>query len=404
MNIKYGSGHVQGFYSNDVVSIGGMNIPSMQFGEATVAMDNEHGTLFSGMQGEGILGLAFQGISEHSMPTIVDLLYESGQIPKRIFSFYLTRNVKRDGSVLILGGYNETYAREGFRYVPLVDNSFWAVSMSGLSAEGPNDSMKLCSGKSCIAIVDTGTSFLGVPNKKLPILLEFITRGRTCRAQKSKLMVCDCDKDMSGFPDLHIDLGGEVNEDGVVENVRLSLKPHDYLLQFYSDFRYQCAIGLQSVHSNLLGRDDDVYILGTTVLKTYYTVFDAEDLRVGFAYTKDEKVPINRTVSMYLLGYRIISLSFYISVLLFIIRLYQQSSKPSHPSSPSGSSTNISEEALVSYGKRMKGEGEEEEIEEERAFLDPHEATVIPPPSHYTKEYPPLGARDDDISRIASPL
>lgn len=29
---------------------------------------------------------------------------------------------------------------------------------------------------------------------------------------------------------------------------------------------------LQAVHSNLLGRDDDVYILGTTVLKTYYTV------------------------------------------------------------------------------------------------------------------------------------
>lgn len=50
MNIKYGSGFVQGFYSKDVISVGGLTVPSMDFGEATLAMDNEHGTLFSGMQ------------------------------------------------------------------------------------------------------------------------------------------------------------------------------------------------------------------------------------------------------------------------------------------------------------------------------------------------------------------
>lgn len=50
------------------------------------------------------MGLAFQGISEHSVPTLLDLLYQNGQIPQRLFSFYLTRNVRRTGSVLILGG------------------------------------------------------------------------------------------------------------------------------------------------------------------------------------------------------------------------------------------------------------------------------------------------------------
>ena len=51
MNIKYGSGFVEGFYSNDQVQAGGLSIPQMAFGEATLAMDNEHGTLFSGGQG-----------------------------------------------------------------------------------------------------------------------------------------------------------------------------------------------------------------------------------------------------------------------------------------------------------------------------------------------------------------
>ena len=53
MSIKYGSGFVQGFYSNDQVQAGGLSIPQMAFGEATLAMDNEHGTLFSGRQGRG---------------------------------------------------------------------------------------------------------------------------------------------------------------------------------------------------------------------------------------------------------------------------------------------------------------------------------------------------------------
>lgn len=30
-------------------------------------------------QGEGIMGLAFQGISEHSVPTLLDLLYQVSQ-------------------------------------------------------------------------------------------------------------------------------------------------------------------------------------------------------------------------------------------------------------------------------------------------------------------------------------
>jgi len=56
MNIKYGSGFVEGFYSNDQVQAGGLSIPQMAFGEATLAMDNEHGTLFSGGQGGRVGG------------------------------------------------------------------------------------------------------------------------------------------------------------------------------------------------------------------------------------------------------------------------------------------------------------------------------------------------------------
>ncbi len=365
--------HAQGFYSNDVVKVGGLSIPTMEFGEATLAMDNEHGTLFSGMQGEGILGLAFQGISEHAVPTFLDLLYRHGQVPRRLFSFYLTRNVRRQGSLMILGGYNSSLAREEFQYVPLIDDSFWAVGLAHIGARyhhpqpqeggggdgrgnatattaaGPveqqqqQQTLRLCDpGKECVAIVDTGTSFIGIPAKKLPALLEFITRGKACKAQRSRLTVCDCDRGMTGFPDIEIELaaGGRDPATGQRRLVKLLLRPEDYLLHYFSDFRYKCAVGLQAVHSSLLGKDDGVYILGTTVLKTYYTVFDAENLRVGFAYTKEEKEPLSLAGPIFAAIYRLTSLALYAIILVCLARIF-----------------------LHSAGG--KGEGEEEEGEEE---------------------------------------
>ena len=359
MNIKYGSGYVQGFYSNDVVHLGGLAIPTMEFGEATLAMDNEHGTLFSGMQGEGILGLAFQGISEHSMPTVVDLLHQNGQIEKRIFSFFLTRNVKRSGSKLILGGYDQSYAKEDFKYVPLIDDSFWAVGLSQLRLERPegNDFLSLCSTAECAAIVDTGTSFIGVPARKLPQLLSFITHGKRCRAQKSKLVVCDCDRNMTGFPTIYLDLFAGHDDKGQRKTVRLTIEPADYLLQFFSDFRYKCAIGLQSVHSNLLGKDDDVYILGTTVLKTYYTVFDAESLRVGFAASADVKLPLTLSGPIYAVMYRFISLIVYMLVAVLFLRMVKGFFERKDPSSLSTSapSSPSSQEPSPSYYAGLLG-------------------------------------------------
>jgi hypothetical protein len=355
MNIKYGSGFVQGFYSNDIVHVGGLTVPSMELGEALLALDNEHGTLFSGMQGEGILGLAFQGISEHANPVFVDLLYQNKQITSRVFSFYLTRNVRRKGSMLILGGYNRSYATEDFKFVPLIDDSFWAVGLSQLDVRSGDDTLRLCEGAECVAIVDTGTSFIGVPMKKLPVMMEFITRGKRCVAQKSKLTVCDCDRNMTGFPDITIDLYAGVDANGARTYVTLTLKPEDYLLHFFAEFRYKCAVGLQSVHSNLLGKDDDVYILGTTVLKTYYTLFDADNLRVGFAYTADVKEPLTLAGPVCAALYKVTSLMLYIVILVCVVRIFQTSHSQAQKSGPSGWLGSLMRRS--SYGAAAKASG-----------------------------------------------
>ena len=75
-----------------------------------------------------------------------------------------------------------------------------------------------------------------------------------------------------------------------------------------------------------MGKDDDVYILGTTVLKTYYTVFDAENLRVGFAYTADEKQPLSRAGPFFAALYRLTSVALYVVILVCLVRIFQSSS------------------------------------------------------------------------------
>lgn len=101
--------------------------------------------------------------------------------------------------------------------------------------------------------------------------------------QKSKLMVCECDRNMTGFPSIEITLDAGRGLDGRRKTVALKyvmpcscvwrcrgycrlgyvypsscswcsyaalpcharLEPEDYLLHFFNDFRYKCAVGLQ---------------------------------------------------------------------------------------------------------------------------------------------------------------
>ena len=105
-----------------------------------------------------------------------------------------------------------------------------------------------------------------------------------------------------------------------------------------------------------MGRDDDVYILGTTVLKTYYTVFDAEKMRVGFAYTADEKEPPSRAGPVVAVLYRLTSLALYVVILVCLIKISNDSKKGEEE-----------EEGEEGEGGRERGVEGEEKVEVEVA-------------------------------------
>ena len=68
MKIQYGSGNVDGKVRFDTVTLGGVPITSVGFGEMTHLSFN-----FASAKFDGILGMAFQKISVDNLPTVFDL-------------------------------------------------------------------------------------------------------------------------------------------------------------------------------------------------------------------------------------------------------------------------------------------------------------------------------------------
>ena len=84
-SIQYGSGSMEGYISQDVLTIGDLVIPGQDFAEAT----SEPGLAFAFGKFDGILGLAYDTISvNHIVPPIYNAINQ-GLLEKPQFGFYL---------------------------------------------------------------------------------------------------------------------------------------------------------------------------------------------------------------------------------------------------------------------------------------------------------------------------
>jgi len=77
----------------------------------------------------------------------------------------------------------------------------------------------------------------------------------------------DCDK-LSTYPDFVFTLGGQ----------EYSLTAYEYILQITAGGKTQCQLGIMA-----LDTPGNLFILGDSFIKSYYTHFDVQNKRVGFA-------------------------------------------------------------------------------------------------------------------------
>ena len=124
--IQYGSGPVSGVYSRDTLRVGDIQTKSYLFAE----VDDTSGLGVGYRLGkfDGILGLAWPGISVDGVPTPLQAMVRSLDAP--VFAFSLG---DEKAGELVLGGVDSTKYAGSFHYVPLQSKTYWEIKLEGLA-------------------------------------------------------------------------------------------------------------------------------------------------------------------------------------------------------------------------------------------------------------------------------
>merc|ERR1719266_3165803 len=156
--IQYGSGSMSGFLSSDTCCVAGVCVTDQTFAEAT----HEPGLAFLAAQFDGILGVAFPGISVKGVTPVFNTMVDQGVVEAPVFSFWLNRNPDEDlGGVMVLGGSDASLYEGEMTYIDVNAANYWQITMDGLGL-GDDNAGAGCNG-GCVGIVDTGSSLLVGP-------------------------------------------------------------------------------------------------------------------------------------------------------------------------------------------------------------------------------------------------
>ncbi|GKY90989.1 hypothetical protein MPSEU_000071700 [Mayamaea pseudoterrestris] len=284
---------VVGQHAKDVLRLGpDLTIYNQVFAQVT-SVDN-----FQSCAGEeGLLGLGLSEISSHNFSTVLSNLKEQLRYP--IFSLYLSPNEDysnsndsdnrdkpiRASSELLFGGVNQKYYKDCITWHELgqfqLDNGqafqgYWDFKLDGVNVGGADLP------SSNLAIIDSGSSFLIGPPEAIGTLavMNNVVCFNLMDVSNPEEVPCD---NPDGFDAAAIDCEAPMfNLNFVADGQTYSLAKEELVTEFVTADGIVCLL-------RLLGSQDfPGWILGDVFLNRYYTAFDFENRRVGFASLSTE--------------------------------------------------------------------------------------------------------------------
>ncbi|KAL8872387.1 MAG: hypothetical protein Q9174_001978 [Haloplaca sp. 1 TL-2023] len=255
--IRYGSGSLSGFVSQDTVQIGDLKIKHQDFAEAT----SEPGLAFAFGRFDGIMGLGYDTISVNKIVPPFYNMIDQGLLDGPVFAFYLG-DTNKDGeeSEATFGGINTDRYTGKMTKIPLRRKAYWEVELDSISYGDSTADLDDTG-----VILDTGTSLIALPSTLAELLNTEIGAKKGFNGQYT----IDC-ASRDKLKDVSFSLSGH----------NFTISPYDYILEVQG-----------SCISSFFGMDipapaGPLAILGDSFLRKWYSVYDLGTNSVGLALAK----------------------------------------------------------------------------------------------------------------------
>ncbi|KAG8747738.1 Type I transmembrane sorting receptor [Ceratobasidium sp. 414] len=250
-SISYGDGSTaSGPIYSDTVTVAGLSVTGQYFSPVT-----SESSSFSSDPSDGIMGLGFSSISSIGAPTFIENLYSQGKISSPTFGFRLASS----GSELFLGGADTSKYTGTITYASLTSETYWLTS--GSAGAGSTTAY------TGAMIIDSGTTLVVGPTSSVSSFWSKIG-GKACSTSvcgASGYYTFPC----SSPPSVFFTFNGR----------KFSVSTNDINLGSTDSSGTTCVGAIVGTS----GVPDNAWIVGDTLMKNVYTIFDEANSRVGFA-------------------------------------------------------------------------------------------------------------------------
>lgn len=282
VSISFGTGQIKGHIAEESVCLGVPSSPQEGCMRVRVVLATDMSTdPFSAFAFDGVAGIGLSALAVDPAFSLLGRLGLSGSLPQPRFSVFLAgEDVTSPAGEITFGGHNAEHMRSPFSWASVVEpeDGYWQVRV--VAVRVGNTTLSLCADGSCRAILDTGTSLLGVP---APAAREF--HRHLAREADSNVLAEGQELDCRNEPGLPLVF--ELEPADGDQHINLELLPSDYsrpaAVTLKAEGKATRSICRASLMPISLGEGSNTFLFGEPVLRRYYTTYDWGAQQVGFA-------------------------------------------------------------------------------------------------------------------------
>jgi len=283
--IAYGTGEIVGEFSREAVcmmshegEVGAValekNLDCVQVRviQATEMTDEP----FKQFEFDGVLGLGLESLALDPEFSFYGQLRRNQPSLLPIFGVFIAKE-DSSASEISFGGHDPERVASELQWAPVThpESGHWQLAVRSIRVG--NETLELCESGDCTAIADTGTSLLGVPKA-------FVQKMHWLLARKVEDEPSD-----GSFPDCRYQTGPDIVLD-LGNGLEITIGPEEYsrpaalrvITNATGEEQVICRASLLPV-DEIPSISPKTWILGEPVLRKYYTAYDWDKQRIGFA-------------------------------------------------------------------------------------------------------------------------